>query len=61
MQLSTTGILVLIGIAAGIAIFAWALRSRAKQDEQAPTASHDADLVDQTCELNYRPERPAGD
>ena len=48
-------IIVLVGVVVGVGCVAWTVKSARHRKQSQPVESKDPDL-DQTCELNYRPE-----
>ena len=48
-------IFIALAIALTIAISLWLSRAVAKRDEQPPAETYD-EYLDQTCELNYKPD-----
>ncbi len=44
-----------LAIAVGIVVAIWGIRAATKKEEQPPAANYD-DYLDQTCELNYKPD-----
>ena len=54
-MLSPTGLLVAFGVVGGLAALVWIVCAVVEQRKRPTIIYPDADL-DQTCELNYRPE-----
>ena len=44
-----------LAIAAGIVVAIWGLRTMTSKEQEPPAQNYD-DYLDQTCELNYKPE-----
>ncbi len=51
----STTTFIYLGIAIGIAVAIWAIRAVKKRKSEPPVAKYD-DYLDQTCELNYKPD-----